>query len=469
MLPSGIVSSFGIHNVRPMFVTHKEESTQVKGADSVEETAAPSSILPNTSQVADDGVASRTRSRVKFAQQSSASYVGIESDANEQAEKNPAFFYDTRMSELNGLQELGCFEVVDRKEADGHRIYKYRFVDAVKPNGVKKSRLCVAAFNDKDHGLFTAAPTVKRISIRLMLSMCAMMGHQICTRDVKKAFVMSKTRLRRPVYMQAPPEMNLKKGQLFKINRTLYGMPEAPMHWFKTYGDYHRGELRMKQLAMDPCLWYKNENRSLSGVLSLQVDDTLDAGNPKFLALKVKKSDKFPNSGRNLISSKPTRFNGIDISSISEGIRMDQGYYVKKVTQKLKSKNMSFADFRSVRQQLAYIAYSSMPDILVFFDRIAQCTHSMFEGDSAELLRLLRKAVRVMMSEPSLHGIKYKPIAENNLEVIVCIDAAFATSPDMTSQLGLVACIRDKETKVTNIVHFSSSKTKRVAKSALAA
>jgi len=63
------------------------------------------------------------------------------------------------MSELNGLQELGCFEIVDEEEASGHRIYRHSFVDKVKSDGKKKSRFCVAAFNDKDHGLFTAAPT----------------------------------------------------------------------------------------------------------------------------------------------------------------------------------------------------------------------------------------------------------------------------------------------------------------------
>lgn len=115
------------------------------------------------------------------------------------AELAPIEYLESRLAELNDLQELGCFEIVDKKEAKNHRIYRHSFVDKVKSDGKKKSRLCVAAFNDKDHGLFTAAPTVKRISIRLMLSISASFGFPLATRDVKKAFVMSKTTLRRPV------------------------------------------------------------------------------------------------------------------------------------------------------------------------------------------------------------------------------------------------------------------------------
>lgn len=46
---------------------------------------------------------------------------------------------------MEGLQELGCFEIVAKEMADGHRLYWPRFVDKVKESAEKKSRLCVAA------------------------------------------------------------------------------------------------------------------------------------------------------------------------------------------------------------------------------------------------------------------------------------------------------------------------------------
>lgn len=114
---------------------------------------------------------------------------------------NPSEFLESRLSQINELQELGCFEIVDNSEAQNHRIRRHCFVDKVKSDGTRKSRLCVASFADKDCGLFIPAPTVKRISIRLMVSISASYGFQSSTRDVKKAFIMSKTCLRKPVYM----------------------------------------------------------------------------------------------------------------------------------------------------------------------------------------------------------------------------------------------------------------------------
>lgn len=108
------------------------------------------------------------------------------------------------MAELDGLIELGCFELIDKEEAKGQRIHNHSFVDKLKPSGEKKSRFIVAAHSDHDHGYFVAAPTVKRISIRLLLSVCASYRFSIGTRDVKKAFVMSRTKLRRPVFLRPP-------------------------------------------------------------------------------------------------------------------------------------------------------------------------------------------------------------------------------------------------------------------------
>ena len=255
ILPSGLVSSFAIHNVRAFNENNKEKcaesetkSPTMNSLNSEQCAEKPTkSILRKESKPYGNGPASRTRSRVKFSENQAMSYKVEDSDPNA--------FRDSRMKELRDLHEVGCFEIFDEAEGEGHRIYRHSFVDKVKDDGLNKSRLCVAAFNDKDHGLFTAAPTVKRISIRLNLALCASFGYKLCTRDVKQALVQSKTKLRRPVYMRPPPEMRLPKRNLLKVVKTLYGMPEAPMHWFKTYGDYHRNALNMTPTAMDSCLW----------------------------------------------------------------------------------------------------------------------------------------------------------------------------------------------------------------------
>ena len=464
ILPSGLISSFSIHNVKPVI----ENETNLV-SDAIPKQLVPQgvpeqglkSILRKSTEVPQNGIASRTRSKVNFSTPCFVSTARMKTSGSE--------FRESRLTEIKDLQDQGCFEVVDESEATGKRVYNHAWVDKVKENGKKKSRMCVAAFNDKDHGLFTAAPTVKRMSIRTMVSICAAYKYKLHGRDVKQAFPKSKTQLRRPVFMRAPPEMGVLPGQLIKVVKALYGMPESPMHWFKTYGDYHRDDLNMKPAAIDQCLWYCMKDQYLDGILALQVDDTLFAGSPSFLKLEMEKAKKFPNSGRTIATSDPIRFNGLDLRITSDGIRIDQAYYINGIKAEVKDSNMEFTKFRSVRQKLAYAAYSSMPDILVFMARLAQYTQAMYEKDKPEVSRLLRKAVKVLLRGPSMNGIRYVTILPENMEVVVCVDAAFATNPDKSSQLGILVLVRDTKSKAANVLHYASSKSKRVAKSVLAA
>lgn len=145
------------------------------------------------------------------------------------------------------IQDLGCFQVVDKTESGGHRLYMPTFVDKVRSTGEKKSRLCVAACNGQDHGLLTGVPTVKRMYLRLLSAIAVSAEIGLFTRDVSKAFVQSDSTLQLPVYMQPLKEMPVPAGKILKVVKPLYVMPESPMHWYKTYLAYHRIQLGMEQ------------------------------------------------------------------------------------------------------------------------------------------------------------------------------------------------------------------------------
>lgn len=70
-------------------------------------------------------------------------------------------YRDSCREELQGIQELECFEVVYRSASEGQGLYRAVVVDKVKPDGSKKSRLCVTACNYQDRGLLTGAPTME--------------------------------------------------------------------------------------------------------------------------------------------------------------------------------------------------------------------------------------------------------------------------------------------------------------------
>lgn len=50
-------------------------------------------------------------------------------------------FRASRMEEINGLQEIGSFEIVDALEANNCRLYNYVFTEKIKDDGSKQSRL----------------------------------------------------------------------------------------------------------------------------------------------------------------------------------------------------------------------------------------------------------------------------------------------------------------------------------------
>lgn len=104
----------------------------------------------------------------------------------------------------------------------------------------------------------------------------------------------------------------------------------------------------MDQNPMYPCLWLSHQGLLPSGILALQVDDTLFGGTPEFLAVEMEKSNEFPNSGRTSIGKEHTRFNSIDMRYKNESFIIDQLYYVQELLEQ-KTSSMTFTDFRSIR------------------------------------------------------------------------------------------------------------------------
>lgn len=248
------------------------------------------------------------------------------------------FFAAARTNEFNGLVDKGVFALVPESEAVGNRVYNSRFVDEVKhvgtPSAYAKSRLVVQAFNDKEHGLLTNAPTVQRSSQRLLLSLFASSSDcSLFMRDISQAYTQSKSSINRPIYVKPPAILNIPPKTLLRIDRPLYGIPEAGMHWFVTYHAHHLKELSMNAAIHDPCLLYTPKCMSIDrlslsahrGVTCLQTDDTLNIGNKTFIDKEEKcsreflcKKEKTINDGQSLL------FNGGTIKIKDDTVKLTQ-------------------------------------------------------------------------------------------------------------------------------------------------
>jgi hypothetical protein len=59
----------------------------------------------------------------------------------------------------------------------------------------------------------------------------------------------------------------------------MYGNIDPPLQWMRTFANILTGdEMKLKQRATDPCIFYKQRKGKLVLVLVLYVDDTLCAG-----------------------------------------------------------------------------------------------------------------------------------------------------------------------------------------------
>ena len=77
----------------------------------------------------------------------------------------------------------------------------------------------------------TFAPVVKYTTFRLFLALCAAKGYPIHHIDVKNAFINAP--LDEEVYVRPHPEMKIPKGYCLKLEKSLYGLRQAPRNWNK--------------------------------------------------------------------------------------------------------------------------------------------------------------------------------------------------------------------------------------------
>lgn len=78
---------------------------------------------------------------------------------------------------------------------------------------------------------------------------------------------------------------------LLPVNRSLYGIPESGLHWFKTYQGFQQESLGVVPSAHDLCLLYtrdgptEDKDSKPAGIACLQTDDSLFLGNTEFQTL----------------------------------------------------------------------------------------------------------------------------------------------------------------------------------------
>ena len=91
-----------------------------------------------------------------------------------------------------------------------------------------KARLVLKGYQEDD-SFRTDSPACKRESVRLALAILATSKWKLRSIDFKTAFLQGKP-IERVVHVKPPKEA--KTSKLWKLNKTAYGLKDAPREWY---------------------------------------------------------------------------------------------------------------------------------------------------------------------------------------------------------------------------------------------
>ncbi|KAH9685593.1 hypothetical protein KPL70_014018 [Citrus sinensis] len=179
--------------------------------------------------------------------------------------------YSNKVWELveapNGVKPIGCKWIYKRKRGVDGRVETF------------KARLVAKGFTQKEGIDYeeTFSPVAMLKSIRILLSIAAVLDYEIWQTDVKTAFLNG--HLEENIYMQQPDGF-IQKGQehmVCKLQRSIYGLKQASRSWNIRF-DQAIKSFGFIQNIDEPCV-YKKIQEKFVAFLILYVDDILLIGN----------------------------------------------------------------------------------------------------------------------------------------------------------------------------------------------
>lgn len=126
------------------------------------------------------------------------------------------------------------------------------------------------------------------------------------------------------------------------------------------------------------------------------------------------------------------------------------------------SKQDRKSNYISERARSAYTAAVCRPDLTYEFAKLAH-----YPDPTNVEFKKLRNIVKTCCQSPN-KGLMFVPLDKLKIFISPFIDAEFATNKDLTSQLGFIMMLMDKELN-GNIIHYGGMKSKSVTRIALAA
>ncbi|CAI7758885.1 unnamed protein product [Closterium sp. NIES-54] len=192
--------------------------------------------------------------------------------------------------EIRSLIGMGTWELVERPR--GVNIMKnqwvlttkYRIDDTVER---EKARLVVKGFTqvcgaDYDETFSTVSSYV---TLRIFLSIVAVLDLNLMQLDMKNAFLQSK--LNRVLYMYQPDYFDDGTGRVCKLLKSLYGLKQSPLLWYTGLDGVLLGA-GWKKSQVDEVLYFKASDNGVTCWVLIYVDDLLAASSSPAMLKELK-------------------------------------------------------------------------------------------------------------------------------------------------------------------------------------
>ena len=102
-------------------------------------------------------------------------------------------------------------------------------------------------------------PTLRQFSIKIVVSVSVLLGFRLALLDVMQAYLQSKQKLTREIYVRPKHEdlnyFGLKHTQLLRLIRLLYGICDSGDYWRSTLSKFAVDKLKLHPLHGYPSLY----------------------------------------------------------------------------------------------------------------------------------------------------------------------------------------------------------------------
>ncbi|GJX58104.1 putative ribonuclease H-like domain-containing protein [Tanacetum coccineum] len=241
------------------------------------------------------------------------------------------------------------------------------------------------------------APVVRIEAIKLFLAYASFMGFIVYQIDVKSAFLYGT--IEEEVYVCQPPGFEDLQfpDKVYKVEKALYGLHQAPKAWYETLSTYLL-ENRFRRGIIDKTLFIKKEKGDIL-LVQLYVDDIIFGSTKKSLCteFEILMHKKFQMSS----IGELTFFLGLQVMQRDDGIFISQDKYVANILKKfdfvtmktsstlietnkalLKDEEVEDVDVNLYRSMIGSLMYltASRPDII--FD-VCACASLWYPKESS--------------------------------------------------------------------------------------